>query len=73
MFSPALQAAAMQRQSRKRFLEALDDLSRAQAVSKKIKMHRIIAKATIAVLTEDVEQERLSMAAIHAIFKHAGL
>ena len=73
MFSSALQAAVMQRQSRKRFLEALDDLSRAQAVSKKIKMHRIIAKATIAVLTEDVEQERLSMATIHAIFKHAGL
>ena len=68
MFFPALQATVMQRQSRKRFLEALEDFSRAQAVSKKIKMHRIIAKATIAVHTEDVKQERLSMAAMHAIF-----
>jgi hypothetical protein len=56
-----LQAAEKQRQSRKRLLQALDDCSRAEAVSKKLKMDRIIAKATIEVQKEDVKQDRVTM------------
>jgi hypothetical protein len=63
-----LQAAETQRQSRKRFLAALEDCSRAEAVSKKLKMERIVAQATIWVQKEDVAQERVRMAAMHAFF-----
>jgi hypothetical protein len=44
-----LQAAEEQRQSRKRFLAALEDCSLAEAVSKKLKMDCIIAQAMIGV------------------------
>jgi hypothetical protein len=64
----ALQAAAEQRQSRKRFLDAFEDLSRAEACSKKMKMDRIIAKTTVEVQKADIEQETLRMAAMHAMF-----
>jgi hypothetical protein len=63
-----LQAAEKQRRSSKRFLEALEDYSRAEAVSKKLKMDRVIAKATIEVQQKDVEQERVRMAAMRAFF-----
>jgi hypothetical protein len=64
----ALQAAETQRQSRKRFLEALEDCSRAETASRKLKMNRIIAKATIGVQKEDIELERVRMAAMHDCF-----
>jgi hypothetical protein len=63
-----LQAAEKHRQSRKRFLAALEDCSLAEAVFKKLKMDRIIAKAMIGVQKEDVAQERVRMAAMHAFF-----
>jgi hypothetical protein len=52
----------------KRFLAALEDCSRAEAVSKKLKMERIVAQAMIWVQKEDVAQERVRMAAMHAFF-----
>jgi hypothetical protein len=63
-----LQAAEKQRQSRKRFLEALEECSRAETVTRKLKMDRIIAKATIGVQKEDVELERVRMAAMQDCF-----
>jgi nitrogen fixation protein FixH len=62
------QAVEKQRQSRKRFVEALEDFSQAEALSKKLKMDRIIAKATIQEQRKDVEQGRVKMAAMHAFF-----